>query len=312
MSFKFLLSLHLVRCHGLILLVSPAYCTGVGPPGVDKDDSHCLLDSSAIAAASFNDEDSRDGTPVVASQKRCITSRTSVRRDTSGWMEKAKNFAYFFGKPRWPTTRYKLTWSLSPTNITRRLSRDMVRAAFTQAFDVWEKMVPVFVFDEAEDYECADVKISFVSGDHGDSQKFDGVLGIIAHAFSPEDGRVHFDDAEVWSVDVTRERHMPHALDLVSVAIHEVGHVIGLAHSPVKKSVMFPSLPPHREKRKLSADDVQGARELYGLPQEQAPGPRAALSPTPGIGLSNSNAADAHLTNLVLSFLVIFVRLVMN
>jgi len=197
---------------------------------------------------------------------------------------KAGKFAYFSGNPRW-NSRLELTWALSTSKVTERLSRDDIRSAFVHAFRVWAAAVPTFHFTEVQDYEAADVKISFVSGQHGDSQNFDGVLGIIAHAFSPEDGRVHFDDAEFWSVDVRSDK-APQALDLTTVVIHEVGHVIGLAHSPVRKSVMFPSIAPHHTKLALSEDDVHGIRILYGLDAvAPAPSPRLAANRAPVVRL---------------------------
>nr|PNR52236.1 hypothetical protein PHYPA_008610 [Physcomitrium patens] len=203
-----------------------------------------------------------------------VTSENEVIAG-SGTLRKVTRFAYFPGNPRW-NSRFKLTWALSPSMVTQRLSRDDIRSAFTHAFQLWAATVSMFNFTEVQDYHSADVKICFVAGEHGDAQNFDGVLGIIAHAFSPEDGRVHFDDAEFWSVDVNSDKS-PQALDLTSVAIHEVGHVIGLAHSPMKKSVMFPSISPRHTKRELSDDDVQGVRQLYGLAAVNAPPPHFAV-----------------------------------
>jgi matrix metalloproteinase-20 (enamelysin) len=205
---------------------------------------------------------------------------------TGGDSAVATEFAYFSGNPRW-NSRLELTWALSTTRVTQRLSRDDIRSAFLHAFQLWAATVPTFRFTEVQDYEAADVKISFVAGEHGDAQNFEGVLGIIAHAFSPEDGRVHFDDAEFWSVDVGSDK-APQALDLTSVAIHEVGHVIGLAHSPVRKSVMFPSIAPHHTKRDLSEDDVQGVRQLYGLDLVPAPSPHLVVDRANILSLSRT------------------------
>src|ERR1035441_4350215 len=65
---------------------------------------------------------------------------------------------------------------------------------------------------------------------HGDAYPFDGPGGVLAHTFYPSPpnpeplaGDVHFDASETWGVGVNT--------DLFSVALHEAGHALGMAHS---------------------------------------------------------------------------------
>lgn len=137
-----------------------------------------------------------------------------------------------------------------------------LKEVFRRSFSRWASVIPVS-FTESSDYMFADIRIGFYSGSHGDGEPFDGVLGVLAHAFSPESGRLHLDKAETWSVDFKKDKSSI-AIDLESVVTHEIGHVLGLAHSRVKDSVMYPSISPRIKKVDLREDDVRGVQALYG------------------------------------------------
>ncbi|WMV28597.1 hypothetical protein MTR67_021982 [Solanum verrucosum] len=53
-------------------------------------------------------------------------------------------------------------------------------------------------------------------------------------------------------------------VDLESVAVHEIGHLLGLDHSSEKEAIMFPTLEDGTRKVELSRDDIEGVQILYG------------------------------------------------
>lgn len=124
------------------------------------------------------------------------------------------------------------------------------------AFQQWASATH-FTFSEAQDEGRADLRIGFHRGDHGDGYPFDGPGSTVAHAFHPTDGRFHYDADERWAIGAVRN-----AMDLETVAVHEIGHLLGLGHSSVPDAIMFPTITSGVTKR-LHQDDIQGIRALY-------------------------------------------------
>lgn len=114
-----------------------------------------------------------------------------------------------------------------------------------------------FTFSQALDNQTSDITIGFESGDHGDGYPFDGVGGVVAHAFSPSDGRFHLDADESWANGVVSG-----SFDLETVALHEIGHLLGLQHSSIEGAIMWPQVPEGASKG-LHADDIAGIKALY-------------------------------------------------
>ncbi len=93
---------------------------------------------------------------------------------------------------------------------------------------------------------------------------------------------VHFDDSEhTWNIGAA-----PNTFDVETVALHEFGHILGLAHSNVAGSVMFPTVSSNFTKRALTQDDIDGVRSLYpgcGTPVTPIVGPITAITPITNI-----------------------------
>ncbi|XP_050282261.1 metalloendoproteinase 4-MMP-like [Quercus robur] len=199
----------------------------------------------------------------IATVSQILTPRCGVPDIHHNKLHGTKHYVYFPGKPRWSRQMpMMLTYAFSPEYMIHNLTISEIRVAFKHAFRKWASVIPVS-FTETDDYGFADIKIGFYNGDHGDGEPFDGVLGILAHSFSPESGRFHLDAAETWAVDFEKEKSNV-AMDLESVATHEIGHLLGLGHSSVTEAVMYPSLMPRDQKLELTMDDIEGVQALYG------------------------------------------------
>jgi hypothetical protein len=168
-------------------------------------------------------------------------------------------------------------------NGTDQLPGDTEFDVISRAFALWDEQTSL-TFARVSDTATADIVVSWEVGDHGDGDPFDGPGDVLAHASFPnpyDKSQVflHFDDDEQWVDSDTQD------VDLETVAAHEIGHTLGLAHSNNPNALMFPSYSgPHRF---LDQDDIAGVQSIYGASSAPEPAPQAPpqdATPPPATG----------------------------
>ena len=145
-----------------------------------------------------------------------------------------------------------ITWRL--IGGSEDLPVDRVRQAVRSACAEWDREMPNNSFREVLGGP-ADILVRFARRDHGDGNSFDGPGRVLAHAYFPPPcgdrlaGDMHFDEDERWTDAY-----------LMQVALHELGHSLGLAHSNDPNAVMYPFF---RGRSRLEVDDKAAIRTLY-------------------------------------------------
>ena len=128
------------------------------------------------------------------------------------------------------------------------------QSALVDAFTDWEDVANID-FEPAVGGIEADVALSF--------DPIDGISNVVGEAAytyftgSPGqmiEGSIVFDDAETWSPNGGT------SLSFYAVALHEIGHILGLEHVADSGEIMYPVI----EQNALGPGDIEGARFLYG------------------------------------------------
>lgn len=144
-------------------------------------------------------------------------------------------------------------------NTPDSLGQQEAEAAIKTALDAWASVADI-TFTQVDQPGLRDsLDISF--------GRIDGAGGTLAQAYFPDDvnsarlaGDIQFDIAEAWEVG---NQLGGQAFDLVSVAVHEIGHALGLDHSSAGDSSLAPTISPNASFGGLAASDSAAILQLY-------------------------------------------------
>ncbi|XP_050211950.1 metalloendoproteinase 5-MMP-like [Mercurialis annua] len=185
----------------------------------------------------------------LMTRPRCGRSDKNIRLKNAEDTIKP-DFKFYTRNEKW--TKTTITYGFM--NGTPKIGTYAIRVSLAK----WAK-VTKFTFQYTDNYDKADLKFSFQKRKHLDNDAFDGPGGVYAHAWAPPVGHVHFDSEEPWKLNAGLG-----SVDLYTIALHEIGHALGLEHSDVQSAVMWPYVG-FGEIKDLGQDDIQGIKALYNL-----------------------------------------------
>ncbi len=187
--------------------------------------------------------------------------------------------------PKWGSTTKgtaggTVKWALIPAGLTikekgtsfksqgfKGLTTKQVKQQITKAFDRWQAAANIN-FKEVSYIPTgtAPQPLLITVGAHSFGPGNTSQLGFTLYSITSNPRTVaadiQFNSDWKWEIGNAQGSK---AMDLLSVALHEIGHALGLDHGKGKNSVMRSALSSTSYYTGLSADDIAGIQSLYGV-----------------------------------------------
>jgi hypothetical protein len=163
-------------------------------------------------------------------------------------------------------------------SVSEATAQAYVDAVMAQAFTQWQNIAPFFTFTAVDG--TADIFIQFGGSSLEPELGEPGVLGV---GHYPTDGRLAFRE-NIWDMSAASRQ------SLFTVALHEIGHVLGLAHSTSRASLMY----PYKVGTGIDLETILAINDMYGWQPQQplddrgsTSAPSLAVAGTTWLGNSN-------------------------
>jgi hypothetical protein len=159
-----------------------------------------------------------------------------------------------FGSPGGRWSRGNLTYSVNVSGTG--LSQRAVDGILASAFQQWQAATRFFSFTQLPLQVPPNTDIQIQFGGANLDSRFGSPGGVAGAGAYPEAGRLFFDASEPWSTGNL----------LLQIALHEIGHVLGLRHSTSRSSLMYPY---DMSRTTLDSETIRAIRSLYGWQPQQ-------------------------------------------
>lgn len=193
--------------------------------------------------------------PVLSGE----TWSPNAGRNTISWSFAASNYEIL--------ADHYSTYKTFSSFITGQ-NRDVIRSAFA----AWAAVANID-FVEVEDAAEVDIRLG--------NYNIDGRAAVNGYSTLAETGGWQI-NGRFYVAQIAFDVDAYDGGGFYGTAVHEIGHALGLDHSPLANAVMYATLSAANRAGTLTSDDIEGIVSLYG--------PRSAWTPPPADDFAGSTA----------------------